>query len=300
MLQLCDKGAVLFADRYLSIHLTAAVSDNSPSGGLNNAATDISNRGILGPLIKSIIVDNMADVNLAMAQRSLLLIKKVNIVQENILFSGQSYLRLELDVRTGIIVNSPLENLIVAVQPHSQASSSTSALAGRANMFSSLSSKLKQVETHIALRCVKKIQVRLEKIKQKLEYGEETAGQYLLSMPNSAEKVYGDIVVTWLLCRGLILKKLNRIWEAVLMFKLIEVCKDMAPRSKFAVFSAYTELAEIILDYEVCEEPLILAAEYLKRGCVAMRRMFETGYLPYVHEYRRKMKILADRLELLR
>lgn len=86
MLQLCDKGAVLFADRYLSTHLAAAVSDNSFSGKLNNAATDISNRRILGPLIKSIIVDNMADVNLAMARRSLLLIKYVSLFCILILF----------------------------------------------------------------------------------------------------------------------------------------------------------------------------------------------------------------------
>lgn len=41
-----------------------------------------------------------------------------------------------------------------------------------------------------------------------------------------------------------------------------------------------------------------LSAEYLKRGCVALRRAFDSGYLPYVHEYRRKQQALAERLRL--
>lgn len=77
MLQLCDKGAALFADRYLPTHLAATVSENSSSRESHSASMDKSNRGILGPLIKSIIVDNVADADPAMARRSLLLIKYV-------------------------------------------------------------------------------------------------------------------------------------------------------------------------------------------------------------------------------
>lgn len=248
----------------------------------------------------------------------LLLNRKVSIVQEQNLFSGQSHLRLDLDERTGIIANSPFENLMFAIQhphqslntshhPHPSSSSShvNHQVASHTNhhtngVSTTTMSDAKYIETQTAMRCVKKIQARLEKIKAKLAHGDETAAQYLLDAPKSTHKVQGDLVVTWLLCRGLILKKLNRIWEAVMMFKLIELCKEMAPRSKFAVFAAYTEMAEIVMEYEVCEEPLILAAEYLKRGCVAMRRVFETGYLPYVHEYRRKMQTLVDRLETMR
>lgn len=221
--------------------------------------------------------------------------RKLTIVEEHQLFTGKTSLRLGTDDRTGIIANSAFESLILATP-----SATTGAFPGHS------AKDVKHVETQAAFRCLRKIQSRLEKIKQKLEKAPsgdvdaallEDAAQYLLDAPSSVERVYGDVVVLWCLLRGLIMKKLNRIWEAVVMFKLVEVCKEMAPRCKFAVFAAYTELAEIIMDYEVCEEPLILAAEYLKRGCVSLRRVFETGYLPYVHEYRRKMKTLVDRLE---
>lgn len=51
------------------------------------------------------------------------------------------------------------------------------------------------------------------------------AQQYLLDAPRTVDSVMGDVVVTFLLIRGLILRKLQRIWEAVTMFKLIDVLK---------------------------------------------------------------------------
>ncbi len=41
----------------------------------------------------------------------------------------------------------------------------------------------------------------------------------------SSDKVIGDIILLWLLTRGCILIEMNRIWEAVMMFKLIECLK---------------------------------------------------------------------------
>lgn len=70
MLQLCDKGAILFADRYLPSHLMSEEDETSPDGSS-------SRKDVLGPLIKAIILDNVADLNPAMARRALLLIKYV-------------------------------------------------------------------------------------------------------------------------------------------------------------------------------------------------------------------------------
>lgn len=142
------------------------------------------------------------------------------------------------------------------------------------------------------------------------------ANQYLLDAPKCAPHIYGEIVLLWLFIRGLILKRLNRIWEAIYMFKLIESCKEIAPRNKFVVFASYVELAELLLDYDLFPNtsddstsssggnnhhgPYILCAEYLKRACVALRRIYETGYVHYVHLYRRKMHTLVERLENLR
>lgn len=39
-----------------------------------------------------------------------------------------------------------------------------------------------------------------------------------------------------------------------------------------------------------------LSAEYLKRACINLRRAFEAGQRTYMHEYRRKIQGLAERL----
>lgn len=74
MLQLCDKGAILFADRYLPAHLHDLSADEATVASSADALPR-SNRHILGPLIQGIILDNMADADPAMACRALLLLK---------------------------------------------------------------------------------------------------------------------------------------------------------------------------------------------------------------------------------
>lgn len=165
----------------------------------------------------------------------------MTLVQETSLFSNRTRLCIEIDEKTGIVPNSPYESLILSLQ-------------------GTKSESLKHVETQEAHRVLNKIRSRLDKIKSKLENGEESASDYLLDEPSRPDKIYGEIVLTWLLVRGLILKKLHRIWEAVVMFKLIDFLKDIAPRSKFVAFAALTELAEIVLDFDVCEEPLIVSS----------------------------------------
>lgn len=67
MLQLCDKGAILFADRYLQNHFSTSTSEEFDE--------DRVNCNTLGPLVKAIILDNAGECKPGVAQRALLLIK---------------------------------------------------------------------------------------------------------------------------------------------------------------------------------------------------------------------------------
>jgi hypothetical protein len=124
------------------------------------------------------------------------------------------------------------------------------------------------------------------------EMNEEDSNYWIpLETPKRPYKVYGDQLITWLLLRGLILLELNRVGEAIMMFKLMECYKETAPRTKFAMFVAYYHLAEIVLQYEVCDYPLLVATEYLKRASVYMQRAYESKCYHYIHEYHTKILV---------
>lgn len=92
MLQLCDKGAVLFADRYLNEHLLACLranrshqqpnarSNNNTNNNANTHDNDQeerhqSNRTVLGPLVKAIVLEKATEEDQIAARNALVLIK---------------------------------------------------------------------------------------------------------------------------------------------------------------------------------------------------------------------------------
>ncbi len=88
MLQLCDKGAILFADRYLPTHANILDSeDDGPQQQQHHVSAGTTNRHMLGPLIQGIILDGMADRDPTMACRALLLIKYVLFLHSFVLLS---------------------------------------------------------------------------------------------------------------------------------------------------------------------------------------------------------------------
>ena len=82
-----------------------------------------------------------------------------------------------------------------------------------------------------AMKLLKKIVTNLEKVSTSIAQSsftmisQQISDLYTVFANQSTDKLVGDVVVLWLLTRGCILIEMNRIFEAVMMFKLIETLK---------------------------------------------------------------------------
>eukprot|EP01034_Spumella_vulgaris_P022845 gene22845-29019_t len=119
--------------------------------------------------------------------------------------------------------------------------------------------------------------------------------------PKNAEsltglQVAGDIVLCYLLLRGLILVELGKAWEAALMFNLVDSLQMFATLSKFAPVAANYHLAEVVLNFAVCDRPLEAATEYLHRASSALSQSGTRGKV-YTSEYCKLIQDLVAKME---
>lgn len=72
-------------------------------------------------------------------------------------------------------------------------------------------------------------------------------------------QISGDIVICWLFLRGLVLMELGKAWEAGLMYNLVDSLQMFATVSKFVVPAASYHMAELVLNFTVCERPIMVS-----------------------------------------
>jgi hypothetical protein len=369
LLTICDKGCLLFADKYLlkSVSVNNDEQEETPNSN-NNASNHSSEESSsdnhptptpttkakneeepyaqMGYFMKSIIIDDIISHDTSIIKKAIYPTSKLRLYFEEILMTGEKQLRIDCDenyqqlfsagksatTSTGIAANAPTNSNPVV------GNASFFNMLGNAGLdFSAFtgSSPDKQFVDQKTIRILTKLKERHEHYNEELApfYQPQTSSSSAtttrtsrvnsvetnnynsseqptdgdkqdtyqddgdrnywipLETPKKPQKVYGDQLLTWLLTRGLILLELNRIGEAIMMFKLMECYKETAPRTKFAMFVAYYHLAEIVLLYEVCDFPLLMAAEYLKRASVYLQRAFDSKCYHYIHEYHPKILV---------
>lgn len=89
----------------------------------------------------------------------------------------------------------------------------------------------KQAKALKASKLLKKIMEKQDRVSDAVRQSSFTmisqhiSDIYTVFCNQRSDKVVGDVILLWLLVRGCVLIEINRIWEAVMMFKLIECLK---------------------------------------------------------------------------
>ncbi len=237
----------------------------------------------MGELIHSIVIDELITKDVMLIRRALYPTSKLKLFFENVLMTGEKLLRIECEENLSQLytfANSTKVSESSKIKSFSFFSKSTTAVSSNQtntvlkvpNLNAILradeanSDETKDERDYYLLRAMKilaKVKERQDQISDKLESYEQSSlnrsSIIILEAPKRHQKLYGEQIVTWLLLRGLVLIELNRIAEAIMMFKLMECYKDTAPRTKFAMFIAYYHLAELIVNYDICEYPLLVS-----------------------------------------
>lgn len=118
---------------------------------------------------------------------------------------------------------------------------------------------------------LRRVRIHCHKLAQALKAKEDRPAAAGYSLPSRPEKLAADMLVAWLLLRGRALQHMGRVWEALLMFKLLLTLQAIAPRSSWAPFVAHYHIAEIITNYEVCELNPHKVRNALVLVCVVLR-----------------------------
>jgi hypothetical protein len=100
---------------------------------------------------------------------------------------------------------------------------------------------------------LRRLRSRCSRVKDRLERRDKRALK-VFAVSVRPETLAGDVLVNWLLLRGLALRHLGRVWEAVLMFKLLLMLQESAPRTRYASFIALFHIADILLTFDISEQ----------------------------------------------
>jgi hypothetical protein len=168
---------------------------------------------------------------------------KLRLYFEEIIMTGEKQLRIDCDENYA--------SLFATTKGSSTTSSFFSALGElNANQFLSSitgipdkqSTEMKAMKTLIKLRERNSFYTKeLEPYYKQNQPENESYHWIPLESPKKPEKVYGDQLLTWLLLRGLIMIELNRVGEAIIMFKLME-CYKVRYLQIFFIFLLLTSL----------------------------------------------------------
>lgn len=210
-----------------------------------------------------------------------ILYSKLNLCYEQNILTGAKSLRINAEDplgehNTAILINTLINKSNAEISSNFKQfinktnNSFLTSLIPSPTSSSNPSSPLMLTEPEMkAMRLLKKVHEKHDKMSALLSQSSNTilsqqiGDSYAVYDTADCDKVVGEVMVLWLLCRGMILIEMNCIWEAVMMFKLIETLKDSAPRAKFASFIAYYQLAELVLQYDLCEHPIVVSSHYI-------------------------------------
>lgn len=203
MLQMIDKGAVLFALKYL-----VPSSSEKSSEHLSDDLVE------LGNLITSIVIDELPLNDPNVLRKVIQPNFHIKIYYEHVFVTGYRMLRLGVD-------DIPI--------PTPASAATSSHFWNFASAFGNEGNSKAMSKDAKALQLLKKIKSRQDEIHDsitKMRTNEELlASDVIVEGPKNKTKVVGEVVLTWLLIRGLILMELNRLQEAAIMFKLVDKLK---------------------------------------------------------------------------
>ena len=106
----------------------------------------------------------------------------------------------------------------------------------------------------------------------------------------------GDITVCWLLFRGIVMRHLGRLADAVLMFRLVWLLRSLASDSTFVVPAALLYHAELIMDTKTATSKItctVAATAVIARGQRAVERLrsfeYDGFYIPAIQSMHAKI-----------
>jgi hypothetical protein len=229
MLQLGDKGALLFADKYLLFHSKQCYVH-------------------WGEIIIAVVLQDMVNREADVLKQALHSpTSRLKLQYEQLLITGSKQIRLDLESPATSTTKRPSVSLNININADKISDMATNLVWG--GPLQPTSAPSNPTAENSALR---KLRGHISKVQQVLQCkSRQTLVGY--EIPKRPEKLAGDIFVTWLLLRGIALQHMGRVWEALLMFKLVMSLKACAPRTQWVGFVALYHIAEIILNYDVCE-----------------------------------------------
>ncbi|RYH20201.1 hypothetical protein EON65_24225 [archaeon] len=235
LLQLADKGMLLFSEKYLA-----------------GQETDIYTQW--ADLIGSIVVQDMVNKEAALLKQCLLCPpSRITMQYEQNILTGSKQLRL------GVQLSSSNKKKAATTEFNSMQQLATQMIWGSIKTPALTNNKSSHEvngsgggsngTTSEGNHMMRRLRQRVNKVRTQVE--KLTNSWKVYEMPAKVEKLAGDMMVLWLLLRGRALQCLGRVWEAIFMYKMVVTMQRYAPRSRFASFIAYFHIAEILMNYDI-------------------------------------------------